>query len=61
MPAVDTKRKTHLVIDLVYHEEEHNVVFSGTYQECMDWKSNQGFGYQVVPMTKEELKIYNEN
>lgn len=45
--------KTHKVIDLVYHESEGNDVFSGTYQECLEWKTKQGFGYQVVPMTME--------
>ena len=42
--------KTHKVIDLVYHEDEGNEVFIGTYQECQDWKSEQGFGYQVLPL-----------
>jgi hypothetical protein len=53
-------RKTHKVIDLVYHEDEGNEVFVGTRQECEDWKSEQGFGYQVVPLTKEEMKVVNE-
>ena len=52
--------KTHKVIDLVYHEDEGNDVFSGTYQECLEWKSEQGFGYQVVPMTKEEIEYERE-
>lgn len=41
---------------MAYHEDEGNEVFSGTYQECLDFKSEQGFGYQVVPMTKEEIE-----
>ena len=48
--------KTHLVLDVVYN---YSPVFAGTLQECEEWKSKQGFGYQVVPMTKEELKIHN--
>jgi hypothetical protein len=53
--------KTHKVIDLVYHDDENNVVFSGTHQECLDWKSEQGFGYQVLPMTPEEIEFENSN
>lgn len=52
--------KTHKVIDIVYHEDEHNEVFVGTRQECEDWKSSQGFGYRIVPMTLAEIEIHNE-
>jgi hypothetical protein len=52
--------KTHLVIDLVYTEDEGNQAFAGTQQECNDWVSEQGYGYKVVPMTEEELKIHNQ-
>lgn len=52
--------KTHLVIDEVYHEDEGNQAFAGTLQECNDWVAEQGFGYKVVPMTKEEIKIHNQ-
>ena len=52
--------KTHKVIDLVYHEDENNEAFVGTQQECLDWKSEQGFGYQVVPMTKKEIEFENK-
>ena len=41
---------THEVVDLVYHEDENNIAFQGTYEECMEWKSEQGFGYQVRPI-----------
>jgi hypothetical protein len=54
--------KTHLVIDMVYHEEEGNQAFAGTEQECYDWITSQGgatFTYKVVPMLPEERKIYN--
>ena len=51
--------KTHLVIDTVYTEEESNQAFAGTLQECNEWVAEQGFGYKVVPMTEEELKIHN--
>jgi len=51
--------KTHVVIDLVYREEEGNQPFVGTLEECVDWVNEQGFGYDVKPMTEEELKINN--
>jgi len=51
--------KTHLVIDEVYHENENNQAFAGTLLECNDWITEQGFGYKVVPMTEEEIKIHN--
>lgn len=58
---MSAERKTHKVIDLVYHEDEGNEVYAGSYQQCWEWARNQGFGYQVVPMTPEEIKIHNEN
>jgi hypothetical protein len=52
--------KTHIVIDLTYHEDENNQVFAGTETECYDWVERQGsFGYEAKPMTKEELRIHN--
>lgn len=52
--------KTHKVIDLVYHEDEDNDIFLGTYQECLEWEIKQGFGYQIIPMTKEEIEYERE-
>lgn len=53
--------KTHKVIDLVYHEDEGNVAFVGTYEECQDWiTNNYDVGYQVVPLSLDELKLNNE-
>ena len=52
--------KTHKVIDLVYHEDEGNEAFVGTYRECLEWMSEQGFGYKVVPLTKEEIGFENK-
>lgn len=49
--------KTHIVIDSVYSKDE--IVFVGTAKECRDWVVGQGFGYEVLPMTTEELKTYN--
>lgn len=53
-------RATHIVIDEVYHEEEGNQAFVGTLQECNEWVAQQGFGYKIVPMTEEEIKIHNQ-
>lgn len=49
------KLPTHEVLDLVYHEEEGNVAFQGTQQECQDWITDQGgatFTYKTVPIIK---------
>lgn len=49
---------THQVIDMVYTEEEGNVDFSGTYQECWDYIEEQGdmaFTYRIVPIIHENL------
>ena len=35
-------RATHEVVDLVYHEEEGNIAFEGTGQECADFMFEQG-------------------
>jgi hypothetical protein len=54
--------KTHVVIDMTYHEDEGNQVFVGTEEECYNWIEGQGgFGFEVKPMTKEELKVYNSD
>ena len=44
---------THEVVDLVYHDDENNIAFEGTVQECHDWNVEQGFGYQVRPKIKK--------
>ena len=47
--------KTHKVIDVVYTQEEGNVLFFGTFEECCKFKCDQGFGLEIMPITKEEL------
>jgi hypothetical protein len=54
-PMLSAVVKTHLVIDVIYND----AVFAGTKLECENWKSEQGFGYKIVPMTKEELSVHN--
>lgn len=54
--------KTHKVIDLVYHEDENNEPFVGTLEECENWRSEQGaFSYKVVPLTRFEIKMHNND
>lgn len=53
-------KKTHIVLDLTYHEDEGQQCFAGTHQECLDFISEQDtIGLQVVPMLKEKLELYN--
>ena len=51
--------KTHKVIDLVYHEDEGNIAFVGTADECQEFVAQQGFGYEITKLTPEEYKIHN--
>lgn len=55
--------KTHVVLDLHYHEDEGQECFDGTKQECEDFVATQSpkFMYKVVPMTEEEIKNHPEN
>jgi len=50
--------KTYKVVDLVL---ENSISFTGTFEECQEWKFEQGYGYAVLPLTLEELKIYNHD
>jgi hypothetical protein len=60
LKSKEQKIKTHKVVDLVYHQDEGNEVFVGTYEECHEWVSGQGFGYGVQPLTKEEIIAVND-
>lgn len=46
--------KTHKVLDIAMLDELG--VFSGTQQECINFVGND-YGYQIVPLTKEELEV----
>lgn len=50
-------KKTHKVLDIAMLDKDG--VYSGTEAECHDWVTQQGLGYQVVPMTEEEMEIIN--
>lgn len=55
-------RKTHVVIDNVSYEEEGGGnIYVGTLKDCHEWVNLQGyFGYEIKPMTEEEVKLYNQ-
>jgi len=50
---------THEVLDLVYTPDEGQECFSGTYQECLDFVSEQGseayFMYKIVPIVNSGI------
>lgn len=54
-------KKTHLVIDLHYTEDEGQSCFAGTQKECNEFAATQSpyFMYTVVPMLQNELEAYN--
>jgi len=46
-------RVTHEVVDLVYLEDEGNIAFQGTGQECADFMFEQGgMLYQMRPIIR---------
>jgi hypothetical protein len=49
--------ETHKVIDATH---ENICMFTGTFQECMKWKSEHGYGYKIIPLTKDEIDVFNE-
>lgn len=53
-------KKTHKVIDVIYTEEEGNVAFIGSFTECHDFKNQQGFGYQIIPLNRNEIITANQ-
>lgn len=50
--------KTHKVIDVI--EGTDSALFYGTEEECYEWKREQGFGYRVLTLSKEERVVANE-
>jgi len=56
--------KTYKVLDMTMTQEEGQDCFDGTQQECLDFISKQpdgNIGYEVVPMTEEEIKSHPDN
>ena len=52
--------KTHLINDLIYHEDEGNEVFVGTLKECEEFMDKQRtFAYELRPLSKAELRVHN--
>ncbi len=65
--CIKKETKTHFVLDLHYHDDEGQEAFAGTLQQCTDFISQQcehspssHFMYKIVPMTSEEMEVYNE-
>jgi len=53
METIVNPRPTHEVVDLVYHEDENNIAFQGSGQECADFMHKQGgFGFSMRPIFK---------
>ena len=50
--------KTHKVVDVI--EGTNSALFYGTEEECYEWKREQGFGYRVLTLSKEERAVANE-
>jgi len=56
---MEEKQATHVVIDLIYHEDEDNEVFEGSQQECLNWVDEQCMGggahftYEVKTIIKK--------
>ena len=50
--------KTHKVVDVI--DGTDDALYYGTEEECYEWKRQQGFGYKVVTLSKEERVLANE-
>ena len=41
--------KDHVIIDgMMNFGAEHNIIFIGTHQECIDWLFAKSFDYQIL-------------
>lgn len=47
--------KTHRVNDTI----NGKIVFTGTYNECYDWKYQKGYGYKISELNPDEIIIAN--
>lgn len=53
--------KTHEVLDTIYHEDEGQSCFVGTYQECINFVTEQQtYGLEIVPLSKEQYIFHNQ-
>ena len=50
--------KTHKVVDVI--KNTNIALYYGTEALCYEWKREQGFGYKVLTLSKEEYIIANK-
>lgn len=50
--------KTHKVVDVI--TGTNDAIYYGTEDMCYEWKREQGFGYKVILLSKEECALANE-
>ena len=60
---MESKLKTHQVLDLHYRPDEGQGCFVGTREQCEDFAARQSpaFMYHVVPLTGQEIDAYPDN
>lgn len=53
--------KTHKVLDLMYHEEEGQECYAGTYRGCESFVGKQSCPgmFKIVPLTADEIDSYS--
>ena len=51
---------THEVIDTIYHEDEGQGIFTGSFEQCYDFISTQDtYGLEIRELTREEVEFLN--
>jgi ribosomal protein L37E len=48
--------KTHKVNDII----NEKIVFLGTFDECLKWKHENGFGYKISELNDNKYRITNK-
>jgi hypothetical protein len=54
---VSVRLKTHRVNDVI----NGKVVFVGDFDECLEWKHKNGYGYRISELKGDEIRIANEH
>ena len=65
---MNKKTATHKVIDLHYTEDEGNVDYIGTFEECQEYYDEQAkhgsvncFMLRIEPLSPNELEMYQSD